>query len=149
YQRAAQVAQRLVAFEDAIHLLQHCLNLLEQIPSGATHDQLELGILLALTPLYRVTRGWTAPELERAVERTLALCETVGDDRQRAEALYGLQSLLVVQAQLERVQLVAEELHSVYERTQGSVPPFSDMMLAGARLHLGQLIQANDAFERI
>lgn len=149
YHRAALVAQRVFAHEDAIHLLRHCLELLEQAPTSATRDKQELSLLLALAPLYRITRGWTAQELEHVVDRTLALCDTVGDDAQRAEALYGLQSLLVVQAQLDRVQLVAEELHALYERTQGAVPPLSDMMLAGARLHLGRLSDANAAFGRI
>ena len=149
YHRAALVAQRVFAHEDAIHLLRHCLALLEQTPGGTARDKQELSLLLALAPLYRITRGWTAPELEQVVDRTLALCDMVGDDAQRAETLYGLQSLLVVQARLERVQLVAEELHALYERTQGTVPPLSDMMLAGARLHLGRLGEAKDAFGRI
>ncbi|MFI5272187.1 MAG: ATP-binding protein [Ktedonobacterales bacterium] len=149
YHRAALVAQRVFTYEDAIRLLRHCLALLEQTPSGTIRDKQELLIQLALAPLYRITRGWTAPELERVVDRTLALCDTVGDDGQRAEALYGLQSLLVVQARLERVQLVAEELHALHERTQVAMPPLSDMMLAGARLHLGRLGEANDAFERV
>ncbi|HEU5345585.1 MAG TPA: AAA family ATPase [Ktedonobacterales bacterium] len=149
YQRAALVAQRVFAHEDAIRLLRHCLVLLEQLPNGATRDQQELDILLGLAPLYRITRGWTAPELEEIINRTLALCDTVGDDDQRAGALYGQQSLLVVQGQLERVQLVAEELHALYRHRQETAPPLSDMMLAGTQLHLGRLIAANDAFERV
>lgn len=149
YQRAALVAQRLVAYEDAIRLLEHCLALLEQTPSGAMRDRHELGILLALAPMYRITRGWTAPELERVVNRALTLCDTVGDTAQRAEALYGLESMLVVQGQLERVQLVNEELHALYETVEGQVPPFADMMLVGSRLHLGHVSEANTAFEHI
>ena len=149
YRQAARVAQRVFAHEDAIRLLRHCLELLEHLPGGAVRDKQELDILLGLAPLYRITRGWTAPELEDVVDRTLALCDTVGDDAQRAEALYGQQSLLVVQGRLERVQLVAEELHTLYRRTQGTVPPLSDMMLAGAQLHQGRLVAANDGFERI
>jgi DNA-binding SARP family transcriptional activator len=149
YRRAALVAQRVFAHEDGIRLLRHCLALLDQLPGGVARDKQELDILLTLAPLYRITRGWTAPELEDVVNRTLALCDTVGDDAQRAEALYGQQSLLVVQGQLERVQLVAEELHTLYQRSQGAAPPLSDMMLAGAQLHLGRLIASNDGFERI
>jgi predicted ATPase len=149
YQRAALVAQRLVAYEDAIRLLRTCLALLEQRPSGATRDKQELGVLLALAPLYRITRGWTAPELERVVDRALALCDTVGDDAQRAEALFGFESMLVVQAQLERVQLVNEELHTIEEHMKGQVPPLADMMMAGARVHLGRIREGNDAFEHM
>jgi len=149
YHRAALVAHRVFAHEDAIRLIRHCLALLEQMPPGTARDKQELTLLLVLAPLYRITRGWTVPELERVMERTLALCETVAEDPQRAEALYGLQSLLVVQAHLEQVESVAEQVHTLYERLQGSVPALSDIMLTGARLHSGHLSEANEAFERI
>jgi DNA-binding SARP family transcriptional activator/predicted ATPase len=149
YHRAALVAQHLFAHEDAILLVRHCLALLEQRPAGAARDRQELDFLLALEPLYRITQGWTGPELERIVDRTLVLCDMVGDDTQRAKTLYGLQALLIVQARLDRVQLVAEDLHALYKRTQDELPPLLDMMLAGAQLHLGRLNEANDAFTHI
>lgn len=149
YQRAAHMAQRVFAYDDAIHLLRHSLALLQQTPSGAARDTQELSLSLSLTPLYRITLGWTAPELERLVDRVLALCDTVGTDEQRIEAMYGLQSLLVVQARLERVLLMAEDMQALYDRTQGALPPLTDMMVGGAHLHLGRFAVANDAFERI
>lgn len=149
YQRAAAVSQRMYANDSAISLLSRSLALLEQTPRGIKRDRQELDLLLALGPLYRITKGWTAPELEGLVDRALALCDIVGDDTQRASALYGQQSLLVVQGKLEKVQLVADELEALYQRAQGAAPPLSKMMLAGARMHLGTLTDANEAFERI
>jgi predicted ATPase len=102
-----------------------------------------------LGAIYRVTRGWTAPELERLVDRTLVLCDTVGDDTQRMNALYGQESLLVVQARLERVLSVADELQALYQRAQDPAPPLSRMMLEGARMQLGHLREAEAAFARI
>lgn len=109
YQQAARVAQQLYANEEAIALLLRDLKLLEHLPAGLKHDKQELRLLLALAPLYRVTKGWAAPELEGVLDRVMALCDTVGDDEQRAEALYGLQSLYVVQARLDQVQGVSAE----------------------------------------
>jgi len=149
YQRAAAVAQRVYANEDAISLLLRSLELLELMPAGSKRDRQELGLQLALAPLYRVTKGWPAPELERVLDRALALCDTVGNDVQRAEALYGLQSVYVVQARLERVQMVSDELHALYQRSVGAAPPFADMMLTGARLHLGRIAEANAQFAEI
>jgi tetratricopeptide (TPR) repeat protein len=97
-----------------------------------------------------VTKGWTARELEGVLDRALALCDTVGDDAQRAQTLYGLQSVYVVQAKLERVQMASDELHVLYQRSLGTVPPpFAGMMLAGARLHLGRITEANAQFAEI
>ncbi len=147
YQRAAAVAQRVYANEDAISLLSRSLELLELLPAASKRDKQELRLHLALAPIYRVTKGWTAPELERVLDRALALCDTVGDDTQRAQTLYGLQSVYVVQAKLEKVQLVSDEMHTLYQRSLGSAPPpLADMMLAGARLHLGRITEANEQF---
>jgi DNA-binding SARP family transcriptional activator/predicted ATPase len=144
YQRAAAVAQRVYANEDAINLLSRSLELLELLPAGAKRDKQELSLQLALAPLYRVTKGWEALELERTLDRALALCDTVGDDAQRAQTLYGLQSVYVVQAKLERVHMVSDELQTLYQRSLGTAPPpFAGMMLAGARLHLGRITEAN------
>ena len=150
YQRAAAVAQRVYANEDAISLLSRSLELLELLPAGAKRDKQELSLQLALAPLYRVTKGWGTLELERVLDRALALCDTVGDDAQRAQTLYGLQSLYVVQAKLERVQMVSDELQTLYQRSLGTVPPpFAGMMLAGTRFHLGRIIEANAHFAEI
>ncbi|MGZ3616605.1 MAG: ATP-binding protein, partial [Ktedonobacteraceae bacterium] len=150
YQRAATVAQSVYANEDAISLLVRSLVLLEQLPANAKRDKQELDLQLALAPLYRVTKGWTAPELEQVLDRALALCDTVGDDTHRAQTLYGLQSLYVVQARLELVQMVSDELQTLYQRSLGTAPPpFAVMMLAGARMHLGRITEANTQFSHI
>src|SRR5262249_9229900 len=122
YQRAAAVAQRVYANEDAIGLLSRGLELLEFLPAGAERDREELGLQLALAPLYRVTKGWTAPELERILDRALALCDTLGNDAQRMQKLYGLQTLYIVQARLERVQMVTDEMLTLYQRSLGTAP---------------------------
>ncbi|MFL5664756.1 MAG: ATP-binding protein [Ktedonobacteraceae bacterium] len=149
YQRAAAVAQRVYANEDAISLLSRSLELLALLPAGSKRDKQELSLQLALAPIYRVTKGWGNLELERVLDRALALCDSVGDDAQRAQTLYGLQSLYIVQAKLERVHMVSDELHVLYQRSRGSVPSFAGMMLAGAKLHLGRITDANAHFAQI
>ncbi|MBE3561969.1 MAG: 6-hydroxy-D-nicotine oxidase, partial [Ktedonobacteraceae bacterium] len=140
YQRAVVVAQRIYANEDAISLLSRSLNLLEQLPASANRDRQEIGLQLALASLYRVTKGWTAPELESALDRALALCDRIGDDAQRAQTLYGLGSSYVVQARLEKVHFTSDELHTLYKQAYGTTPPpFAGTMLAGAQLHLGKI----------
>lgn len=149
YRMAALVAQRMYANEDAIAMLTRSLALLEQLPPSAKREAQELDMQLALAALYRTALGWTAPELERALERALALCDRVGNDAQRAQMLYGLQSLYVVQAKLERVHLIADEIAVLYQRSNSSAPLLSGMMVAGAHLHLGHIGDAHDAFTRM
>jgi DNA-binding winged helix-turn-helix (wHTH) protein/predicted ATPase len=150
FQHAAVMAQRLYANEDAINLLSHGLSLLGQLPRSAQRDAEELNFQLALAPLYRMTKGWTSPEVEQALDRAMELCDKVGDDAQRAQVFYGLESLYVVQAKLEKVQLASDELHRLYQRTHATTPPLeAEIMLTGSRLHLGRIVEANDEFERM
>jgi DNA-binding SARP family transcriptional activator/tetratricopeptide (TPR) repeat protein len=150
YQRAAAVAQYMYANEDAISLLLRSQELLELLPAGSKRDEQELNLQLALAPIYRVTKGWGTVELERVLDLALALCDTVGDDAHRAQTLFGLQSLYVVQAKLERVQMISDELHMLYQRSFNLVPPpFAGTMLAGAWLHLGRITEANARFAEI
>jgi DNA-binding SARP family transcriptional activator len=150
YQLAAVVAQRVYAIDDAITLLARGLGLLAQLPPGSRRDVQELKLQLALAPLYRITRGWTSPEVEQVLERAMALCDQVGDDAQRAQVFYGLQSLYVVQARLEKVQLASDELRRLYQRTHRAPPPLeAEMMLTGSQLHLGRLVDASERFERM
>jgi predicted ATPase len=80
----------------------------------------------------------------------MALCDTVGDDAQRVQARYGLQSLLIVQAKLDKVQLVSEDLHRLYRKTYAALPPLvAEMMLTGTHLHLGRLGDASAEFEQM
>jgi predicted ATPase len=149
-QLAARVAQRLYANEDAINILAHGLSLLEQLPPGAKRDAQELNLQLFLAPLYRMTKGWTSTEVEQALDRASELCDRVGDDAQRAQVLYNLESLYVVQAKLEKVQLASDELQRLYQRRHATPPPLeAEIMLTGSRLHLGRIAQASSEFERM
>jgi len=150
YQRAAATAQRLYANEDAVNLLSRGLALLEHLPPGAKRDAQELNLQLGLAPLYRMTKGWTSPEVEQTLDRAMELCDRVGDDAQRAQLFSSLQSLYVVQAKLEKVQLASDELHKLYHRTQAMPPPLeADIILTGSRLHLGRIAEANGELERM
>src|SRR5262249_54527992 len=136
YQRAAAVAQRIYANEDAIAMLTRGLALLAELPAGLKRDAHELRLQLALAPLYRMAQGWTSPEVERSLERARTLCDAVGDDTQRARLFHGLESLYFVQARLHDVKWARDELQRVYERMPGATPPMAEMMLIGSRLHL-------------
>ena len=142
FQRAGQVAAAVYANDDALALLNHGLAQLLQLPPGAARDAEELKLQFALAALYRVTMGWTSPEVVRTVERTLALSAQSGDIRQRAEALYGAQSVFVVAGQFDKVESNYAEMGRLFMEMQGSTPAFAELMHAGARLHMGFAVDA-------
>ncbi len=150
YQRAASVAARLYANHDAIAILTHALALLAQLPPGTRRDAQDLTLQLALAPPYRITKGWTSREVDAALNRALLLSDRVGDMGQRAQTLYGLQSVHVVAGRLEKVEHTYAEMCELFERAQGAPPPpFADSMYIGAQLHMGRVAEASEGFERI
>jgi predicted ATPase len=149
YARAATVATRVFANDDAIALLSRALALLESVPAGSKSDLQELDLLLALAPILRVAKGWTAPGLDRVLERALALCDTGGDDPRRMEALLGLQILYQVQARFDKVQYLSGELDTLYQRAYGRVPRVAKVTLACVRMQMGHLQEADEQFAAI
>ena len=90
YQRAAQVAHRLSALEDAIGYLQHGLQLVARLPDVAASHQIELTLQVALAPLLQARRGYSAPEVEATLQRALTLCRASGESPLLFRSLWGL-----------------------------------------------------------
>jgi DNA-binding SARP family transcriptional activator len=141
-QRAAAVAQRLFANEEALGLLARGLELLQELPAGMNRDQQELHLQLALLPLYRMVKGWASPELGGLLDRIQQLCATVGDGLQRALALYSLQSVYSIQARFDDVFQVTGELNRHCQQAFGIAPPFGQVMVGGVRMYMGQFATA-------
>jgi len=148
YTRAAVVAQGVYANDEAIALVGRGLSLLRTLPASARRDGAELELQLVLAPSLRVIRGWAAPELGNVLDRALALCDRVGSGAQRAQILYGMQSLYIVAGRLEKSALITDEMARVLRETPGSEPPRSAFaMLAGVKLQMGRFREAFDEFE--
>lgn len=150
YQRAGSLAASIYANEDAINLFKRGINILEQLPTSVKRDRQELELQLALATLYRISKGWASPEEERVMSRVMVLSEKVGDVEQRIRTLFGLQTLYVVQARYEKVEHTYAQVEKIFFHTQGiPPPPFASINLAGAKLSMGQLIEAKELFEKI
>jgi DNA-binding SARP family transcriptional activator len=149
YQCAGSVAAGVYANEDAIHLFTRGVELLEQLPGSVDRDALELNMQLALATLYRISKGWTSPEAERLLHQAALLSAKLGTVEQRLRALFGLQSLHVVQAQFEKVERTYAQAQSLFRQTQDRPPPFAEIYLVGSRLHRGYMAEARERFEEI
>lgn len=149
YQRAGELAANLYANNDAIDLLTRGIALLTQLPAGAQRDKQELGLQLALSPLYSITKGWAAPEVEQVLNRALTLGNKVGSAVQRAQILYSLQTVYAVQSQLEKVEEIYPEMHRLFVQTRGSSPPFARLMYTAARFHAGHFLEAREQYDDI
>ena len=78
YRRAADVAAGRFAFAEAIRLHRQALSIIGQMPAGRGRDSRELAVLEALAAPLNLRYGYSSPELQRTLERSIALAQSLG-----------------------------------------------------------------------
>jgi TOMM system kinase/cyclase fusion protein len=68
------------AYVESIRLLERGLELLERLPASRRRTQQELALTQSLGRALMLTRGFTAPEVDRMFTRAIALCEELGEE---------------------------------------------------------------------
>jgi predicted ATPase/class 3 adenylate cyclase len=89
-QLAGQQAVQRSAYTEAVSHLTTALELLKTLPDTSERAQRELTLQIALGGALMITKGWAAPEVERAYARARELCQQVGETPQLFPALWGL-----------------------------------------------------------
>lgn len=150
YQRAAELAQRTHADEEAIVHLTRALRALEALPEDEARDERELELQLALGSSLVTSRGWAAPEVGRAYMRARTLCEKRGESDKLLPVLWGLQAFHVVRAELGRAKGIGDLLlrHAV-DRDDAILAGTARCTLAISLFHLGDLAAAREQLEKV
>jgi tetratricopeptide (TPR) repeat protein len=78
YLRAADVAAGRFANGEAVRLHQRALAAVRDLPEGRDRDGQELAVLEAMAAPLNARLGYASPELERTLERAIALAESLG-----------------------------------------------------------------------
>jgi DNA-binding SARP family transcriptional activator/tetratricopeptide (TPR) repeat protein len=78
YRRAADVAAGRLAHAEAIRLHREALSIIEGMPAGRGRDSHELAVLEAMAAPLNARDGYSSPDLQRALERSIALAESLG-----------------------------------------------------------------------
>jgi predicted ATPase len=111
-ERAAEVANRIYAYEEAIGHLNQALALLGTLPESADRDRRELALQIALGPLLRESRGWAAPEVGEMAARAWTLVERVGTQPERLRVMWELVNFRIVRG---------TGLHEALETAEGAL----------------------------
>ena len=106
--RAAQNALQRSAHREAIDHLMKGLQLVADLPDTAERRQRELTLQIVLGVPLTATKGYAAPEVERAYGRALELSEQVSETSQIAQALLGLWVFYALRADLQTAHRLAE-----------------------------------------
>ena len=78
YRRAAEVAAGRFGYAEAIRLHRQALSIIGKMPAGRGRDAHELAVLEALAAPLNARYGYSSPDLQQTLERSIALAESLG-----------------------------------------------------------------------
>jgi len=97
YQRAADVAAGMFAHAEEIRLHEKALAIIAAMPPGRDRDSRELAVLEAMAAPLNARHGYSSPDVQQALERSIALAESLGRRDSRVVGLAALAAALFVQ----------------------------------------------------
>jgi class 3 adenylate cyclase/predicted ATPase len=149
WQKAGQRAIGRFANAEAISHLTRGLELLKTSPDTPERTQQELTLQITLGMPLMNTRGYAAPEVERAYARARELCRQMGETPQLFPVLFGLWVFHFVRAELQTARELGEQFLRLAQNAQDRVLLLEAHHLLGTTLfHLGELTSAQTHFEQ-
>ncbi len=97
YRRAADVAADMFAHAEAIRLHKRALSIVRDLPPGRDKDRQELAVLEAMAAPLNARYGYSSPDLQRTLQRSVDLAESLGRKDSLLSGLAGLWTSRFVQ----------------------------------------------------
>jgi predicted ATPase len=149
WQQAGQRAAQRSANAEAISHLTKGLEVLKTLPDTPERTQQELTLQITLGTSLMATKGFAAPEVERAYARAQELCRQVGETPQLFRVLSGLWFFYLARAELQTAHQVAEQLLSLALNVQDPAVLVEAHRTLGMTLwHLGEFASAQKHCEQ-
>ncbi|MBI3795611.1 MAG: AAA family ATPase [Deltaproteobacteria bacterium] len=149
WQQAGQRAAQHSANLEAISHLTKGLELLKTLPDTPERAQQELTLQLAQGAPLMATKGYAAPEMEKAYTRALELCRQLGETPQLFPILFGLTAFRVVRAEFQTARELGEQLLRLAQSVQDPALLVPASHALGQTLYfLGELVPAQEYLER-
>jgi DNA-binding SARP family transcriptional activator len=141
YRRAADVAAGRFAHAEAIRLHTEALSVVRGLPPGRDRDRQELDVLGAMAAPLNARFGYSSPQLQSALERSVALAESLGRRDLMLTALVGLWSTQFVQGRTaDSYRAASRALALVDPGAQDSGP--AHFAVGGSAASLGRPAEA-------
>ncbi|MBA2553970.1 MAG: AAA family ATPase [Geodermatophilaceae bacterium] len=146
YRRAADVAAGRFAHADAIRLHKEALSIVLTLPEGRDRDRQEFDVLEGMAAPLNARYGYSSPELQQALERSITLAEMLGRKDSTITGLVALWTSRFVQGRIA-------EGHQTATRALTMVEPDSELSgaahfaFAGSAVTLGRPAEAVHHFE--
>jgi tetratricopeptide (TPR) repeat protein len=137
YRRAADVAAGMFAHAEAIRLHQEALSIVRRLPAGKDRDRQELEVLEAMAAPLNARYGYSSPELQRALERSIDLAESLGRKDSTLTGLVALWGTQFVQGRIaDGYQTATRALTLVDPDSELSGP--AHLAVGGSAVSLGR-----------
>jgi DNA-binding winged helix-turn-helix (wHTH) protein/tetratricopeptide (TPR) repeat protein len=148
-QQAGENALHRSAHREALSLFTQGLELLKALPDTSERAQQELALQIILGRSLTATRGWAAPEVERAFARAQELCHQIGETPQLFPVLQGLCSYHLARGKLHAARELAEQLPRLAQKMSSQDYLLRACTLLGQTLYfLGEFASAREHLER-
>ncbi|MFE8603634.1 TOMM system kinase/cyclase fusion protein [Archangium violaceum] len=128
--QAGTLASQRSTNQEAVGHFHAALRLVKQLPDPAQQRREELRLQIGLGNNLMATRGYGAPEVERAYSRAHDLCTAMGDTPQLSPALHGLWLYYFARARFQKSRQLAEQLLSLGRKNPETV----GVLLLGHRM---------------
>jgi predicted ATPase/class 3 adenylate cyclase len=143
-----KACQRGANVESISHFIKG-LELLDATPATLDRSKQEIALQLALGAPLIATKGYAAPEVERAYSRARELCHQLGEIPQLFPALWGLGAYYYVRAELRTARRLWEECERLAQRQQDQALILESHHSLGAVLFsIGELALAREHVEQ-
>ena len=137
YQRAADVATGMFAYAEAIRLHEKALSIIATLAAGRDRDARELAVLEAMAAPLNASKGYSSPDLQLKLERTIMLAESLGRQDSTVAGMTALWSTQIVQgrtADSHRTAIRALDLADPSSQLCGQ----AHFAVGGSAIHLGR-----------
>jgi DNA-binding SARP family transcriptional activator/tetratricopeptide (TPR) repeat protein len=137
YRRAANVATARFGYAEAIRLHRQALAIIETMPAGRGRDSRELAVLEALAAPLNARDGYSSPDLQQTLERSIALARSLGRQDSTVAGMVALWTSQFVQGR-------TAESYRTATRALDLVGPASELIglahfaVGGSALSLGR-----------
>src|ERR1017187_5142632 len=137
YRRAAEVAASRFAHAEPIQLPKEALSIVRGLPEGKDRDSQELAVLEAMAAPLTARFGYSSPELQQTLERSVDLAESLGHLGSKLTSLVALGASRFVQGRTaDGYQMASRALTVVDPGSELSSP--AHFMAGGAAISLGR-----------
>ena len=144
--RAATVATRVSANEEAIRCLTYALSLVQMLPPGRDRDEQELALRSSLSIALNSGRGYAAPEVEQNLDRIFTLSLADGRGQVPVRWLWAAFTLRFMLGDLKGTRQVSEQALAC-SVSDPSCRCEAHHAMGGTLLSLGELDASRHHFE--